>query len=428
MAFPDDVFPPDDCCEICGGALEDEIVIQEFADGSLARLCPECAAGAAFGGEAGGEASDPEDPFAAIELPDSEEFSGGGAADPDALDKTKELLLPVTDLIGLQREMQGALERLASSLERFAAEVITESIDKTATVESRLQTLERELEKTRSRLQETEFLLTAASAGEAGTSTKPAPAPTMLAADKATPDIEPPRAPTIVPPPADTRTEQSVPDKAPPETWEPPADGPTSILATSEDVAPGNSDMATDTSEIAASASVSPAIDATAGLTEDLERPMPAFGFLLEEVRAVQRHFNDSPFTGKTRDVQRSLGKPRANLTKAAGKEPMVFLTIAWDIVWYQYIVDLRPETRPEHRVSLFREGMDLGELADQFREKNATINDDGRVDASELEVRLLSDPAALITELSPDQERALEDATEEIWDHHIAPEFKWDD
>ena len=46
MASADEVFPASDCCEICGAVLGDEVVIQEFADGSLARLCPECAAGA----------------------------------------------------------------------------------------------------------------------------------------------------------------------------------------------------------------------------------------------------------------------------------------------------------------------------------------------------------------------------------------------
>ena len=48
MAYSDDFLSPRDHCEICGAELEDDIVIQEFADGSLARLCPECAAGAAL--------------------------------------------------------------------------------------------------------------------------------------------------------------------------------------------------------------------------------------------------------------------------------------------------------------------------------------------------------------------------------------------
>jgi hypothetical protein len=28
---------------------------------------------------------------------------------------------------------------------------------------------------------------------------------------------------------------------------------------------------------------------------------------------------------------------------------------------------------------------------------------------------------------MDPGEERSLEDATEEIWDQHISPEFKWD-
>jgi hypothetical protein len=79
-------------------------------------------------------------------------------------------------------------------------------------------------------------------------------------------------------------------------------------------------------------------------------------------------------------------------------------------------------------RVTLHREGMDVEELAFHFREKNAVINDDGRLDASELEVHLLSDPSALITEMTPEERQVIEDATEEIWDQRIAPEFKWDD
>jgi hypothetical protein len=71
---------------------------------------------------------------------------------------------------------------------------------------------------------------------------------------------------------------------------------------------------------------------------------------------------------------------------------------------------------------------MDLDEIAYNYREKNAVINDDGRLDASELEVKLLSDPSALITEMNSEEARLLDDATEEVWDQKISPEFKWDD
>jgi ribosome-binding protein aMBF1 (putative translation factor) len=208
MAFSDDVFPPDDQCEICGARLDDEIVIQEFADGSLARLCNECAAGAALGTEEhlGHDLSRavPESP---------------ALADSDPLERTRELLTPVVDLIGLQREMQAALERLAASLETFAAGVLTENLDKTATVEDRVQTLERELELTRARLLEAEALLGAAAISPAsaepdavmaapgvGVAAPAATAPAVAAAPavEAAPSVEAapePVAPAILPAP-----------------------------------------------------------------------------------------------------------------------------------------------------------------------------------------------------------------------------------
>ena len=151
-------------------------------------------------------------------------------------------------------------------------------------------------------------------------------------------------------------------------------------------------------------------------------------GFQLPEVQIAQRYFNESNFTTRIRDVRKSLGKPKANLTKLIGTEPRALVTIAWDIIWYQYLVDLRRDIPVDARVILHREGMDLDELAPVFKDKNASVDDEGRLDASELEVKLLSDPSTLITEMSIEEERALEDATEEIWDQRTAPEFKWDD
>jgi len=42
-----------DRCDICGTALDEEAVIQEFPDGSLVRLCQDCAEGAALDDEEG---------------------------------------------------------------------------------------------------------------------------------------------------------------------------------------------------------------------------------------------------------------------------------------------------------------------------------------------------------------------------------------
>ena len=146
--------------------------------------------------------------------------------------------------------------------------------------------------------------------------------------------------------------------------------------------------------------------------------PDQAPTFHIGEVQAAQRYYNESPFVNRIRDVRRSLGKPKANLSRLrrarapGGRDRLLGHRLV--------PVPGRPAARPaQHaeRVTLHREGMDLDELAFHFRDKNAVVNDDGRLDASELEVRLLSDPSALITEMDDAEEtQSIDDATEEDW------------
>jgi len=474
VAGSDDVFPSGDRCEICGLELRDEIVIQEFADGSLARLCPECAAGASFSaGSADQVEGEQKQSARRQEQPDANERPPAAAAPQaranaadDALDKTRELLLPVADLIALQGEMQAALGRLALSLERFAAEIITESQGKSATVESRLHSLERELETTRQQLRETEFVL--ASAGEpvpleAPTGAAPGEAPgettSTAPTQMPTPELE-----TVVPEPdkevPGASEDGPVEEEEVPIVWpefeaeEKAGEGPEGQAAAEAGARDEFAEFA-ETLEAAEAPEV-PAAEETSAPTEaPYEEPRlvpppvaqpavpvvappvpspsdrqiePIGHFRMDEVQAVQRYFNESSFTAKMREVGRSLGRPRVNLTPASGPEPRILVTVAWDIVWYQYLVDLRRELPLGERVILFREGMDLNELPGHLTESNASLDDDGRVDASELEVKLLSDPSTLISEMTPEEERVLEDATGEIWDQGITPEFKWDD
>jgi hypothetical protein len=386
MAFPEDVFPADDCCEICGIKLNNEVVIQEFADGSLVRLCPECAAGTAFDAHSIESLAGSSDEFPPLDddAAPADQDDALLASDADPLEMTRELLTPVTDLIALQTEMQAALERLAASLERFATGVIVDSKDRTADVDSRIKSLEEELERTRTRLREAESLLI--------TTTAPVAADQRgdLPADEAWPPLA-------------AQTTGSTPLAEPVQTTGPIGTPDAPLFQTADLVPP-------------------PAPAESPGTSERFEP------FSLAEIQLAQRYFNESPFTERVRDIRHSLGKPKVNLSRVQGVGPRVLVTVAWDIVWYQYLVNLRKDAPADQRVALFREGMDLDELAPHFRDKNASVDDDGRLDASELEVRLLSDPTVLITEMDPEQERALEDATEEIWDQHTAPEFKWDD
>ena len=145
------------------------------------------------------------------------------------------------------------------------------------------------------------------------------------------------------------------------------------------------------------------------------------------DVYTVQRVFNDSVHIEKMRSVRRSLGRPLVNIAKVAAPDPRALLTVAWDIVWYQYFVGLSgdPEV-PE--ITLFAEGMELSELPDQLKEANATIDDHGRLDASELALSLEHDHPANEANVDDAEDRRLEDATEEIWGNTSLPEFRWDD
>ncbi|MGI5940577.1 MAG: hypothetical protein ACOX8V_07865 [Thermoleophilia bacterium] len=403
MAFPDDIIPADDSCAICGAGLADEVVIQESADGKRIRLCLECAAGATIeykthatlGTSADTSPTSPSTPVAR-----------NLAAEPDPMEVTRELLIPMADLITLQGEMQGALERLAGSLERFATEFISDSLDRTATVESRLRGLEAELEKTRSRLREAESLLI----GIGGTPADDMGSTGSVAGGQ-------------------PLTNTSIDTDSPPPVF---VQATTSPILPPEDTGPLSKTLGQGGNTLGTTPVLGQQTTggwSRYGVSPTAPAPSPsAPHFSIEDVRATQKYFNEGPFIERMQAVNNSLGKPNVNLSRLAGVEPRVLVTVFWDIVWYQYLVDLSHDTPDKDRVSLFREGMELGELNDCFKEKNASFNDGGRIDASELEVQLLSDPTVLITEMTPDEEKALEDATEEIWNQHIAPEFKWDD
>lgn len=582
MAHADDFFSPQDRCEICGAELEDEVVIQEFADGSLARLCPECAAGTALddtfsseplppldekpakkrrgfrmrGAKAKSDSSADEASFppydespsagpeaenglgqpvfdaqalfsestptpppgvrpAAPEAPADRMASPQNAAQrvasDDLLDRTRELLLPVTDLIALQGEVQGALERLAASLESFAAELVTDTQGKSARVDERLRTLERELTVTRTRLSETEALLSQATSLQSQTEIEPAAPPEeeqapsleelIVESRAAVEAAEAFEAAAAAEAAAEAEAQSETPEAAlpleaaepgpageeepwfaeeheaaelkwnPKDVWPAAAAEPEDDLTLAQgaesfedleatQAAEPPEDLGVTEAELAAQADRSaeaylaaqakpdalPGLDyqparganlegeaagpgQAAGRPEHEEPAETTATFRIDEVQAAQRYYNESAFVNRVRDVRRSIGRPKASITRLAGDPPRAIVTIFWDIVWYQYMVDLRrdlPSTEP--RVVLHREGMDLDELAYEYKQKNSLVNDDGRLDASELEVGLLSDPSALITDIPLEESQPLEDATEEIWKQHGSPEFKWDD
>ncbi|HYX86206.1 MAG TPA: hypothetical protein VE777_14640 [Gaiellales bacterium] len=93
-----------------------------------------------------------------------------------------------------------------------------------------------------------------------------------------------------------------------------------------------------------------------------------------EAVEAGLELFNESAHPRTVSGIARTLGEPRVSVVQRSARELVV--TVAWDLSWYQYRVDmLGPQP-----VILHRRGEEVGEIESRFRSWNATVESDGRV------------------------------------------------
>jgi hypothetical protein len=90
--------------------------------------------------------------------------------------------------------------------------------------------------------------------------------------------------------------------------------------------------------------------------------------------RAVAR-FNRSQHARTVAGLIKSLGQPSVSVGSAAGSPGEVRITVAWELSWYQWGVDLADEDRPVHEID---KGHEIAELDRPAREWNAHAADDG--------------------------------------------------
>jgi hypothetical protein len=86
--------------------------------------------------------------------------------------------------------------------------------------------------------------------------------------------------------------------------------------------------------------------------------------------------FNRSPYRRAVAGISKSLGDPLVSVVPLAGTRPDVVVTVAWDISWYQYRVDVSAGGA----VRLESRGDDPDDLSHQWRVWNANAANDGRV------------------------------------------------
>lgn len=119
----------------------------------------------------------------------------------------------------------------------------------------------------------------------------------------------------------------------------------------------------------------SPDPAAAGARTERLE-PDPAPSPLSPFERAVAR-FNASEAARTVAGLMRSLGEPWVSIGAAAGSPSEVRITVAWELTWYQWGVDLADELRP---LAQLDKGSEVSQLDSSARQWNASAAAGGQL------------------------------------------------
>lgn len=111
-----------------------------------------------------------------------------------------------------------------------------------------------------------------------------------------------------------------------------------------------------------------------------VRRPRPAAPLDLDAPspfeRAVAR-FNSSEVGRTVAGLTRTLGTPYASVGAAAGVADEVRITVAWELSWYQWGVDIGDELRPVFEID---KGHEIEQLDAAARQWNATVDESGRL------------------------------------------------
>jgi len=92
--------------------------------------------------------------------------------------------------------------------------------------------------------------------------------------------------------------------------------------------------------------------------------------------RAVAR-FNSSEAGRSVAGLTRTLGLPQASVGASAGSPDEVRITVAWELSWYQWGVDIADELRPVFELG---KGGEVDQLDAAAKQWNAAVAEDGKL------------------------------------------------
>ena len=85
--------------------------------------------------------------------------------------------------------------------------------------------------------------------------------------------------------------------------------------------------------------------------------------------------FNESDASRTVAGLCRSLGQPTVSVGASAGSASAVRITVAWELCWYQWGVDVTAEGQPVFQLA---NGGEVDELDRSARHWNAAVEGDG--------------------------------------------------
>jgi len=92
--------------------------------------------------------------------------------------------------------------------------------------------------------------------------------------------------------------------------------------------------------------------------------------------RAIER-FNVSEQSVMAAGLAKTLGSPWVSIGAASGSPSEVRITVAWELSWYQWGVDLKDELRPVYEID---KGGELTQLDGPAKQWNARMGEGGQV------------------------------------------------
>jgi hypothetical protein len=88
--------------------------------------------------------------------------------------------------------------------------------------------------------------------------------------------------------------------------------------------------------------------------------------------------FNTSEHPRTVAGIARTLGTPRASASTSKSSAAEVLLTVAWELSWYQFGVDLSDGRDPVRQRG---QGQELSELPAEAQDWNCTVDESGRIE-----------------------------------------------